>query len=172
MSPLIVCETERLLLRRWTSDDLDRLFSILSDPITMQFWPAPLTIDAARAWIERALHNYASLGFGRFAVVLKESSAVIGDCGLMHTEVAGQPEYDLGYIIHHPYWRQGYATEAAMACSDYAFSTLGIRRLVANMAVDHVGSMSVARRLGMRLERVFANPRNRNMPTYLYVLEL
>lgn len=172
MSPQIVCETERLFLRRWTTDDVALLYPILSDPITMQFWPAPLTIDATRAWIDRALHNYASLGFGRFAVVLKKSGAVIGDCGLMHTEVAGQPEYDLGYIIHHPYWRQGFATEAATACRDYAFTTLGIRRLVANMAVDHIASMSVAKLLGMRLERVFANPRNRNMPTYLYVREL
>jgi ribosomal-protein-alanine N-acetyltransferase len=84
----------------------------------------------------------------------------------------GQREHDLGYIIHHPYWRQGYGLECARACLEYGIHTLGLRRIVANMAHDHIASARVAERLGMRREASFHHPRNRNILTYVYALNL
>jgi [ribosomal protein S5]-alanine N-acetyltransferase len=164
-------ETERLILRPWTYEDHESLHRILSDPVTMQFWPAPFTPEQTRGWISNILAHYATHGYGRMAVVLRASGAIIGDCGVMNLEINGRPEHDLGYIIHHPYWRQGYAVEAASACLSHSIDTLGLTRVVANMAVDHTGSMRVAERLGMRRERTFANPRNRGIMTHLYVFE-
>lgn len=164
-----VVETEPLTLRDLTLDDLEPLHRIFSDPITMSFWPAPFAEEDTRRWIQRALRDYETLGFGRRAVILKESGELIGDCGLLYTEVDGKSEYDLGYIIHHPYWGNGYATEAAEACKRYAVETLGIGRLVANMPVDHVASARVAEKIGMGCEKTFINAKNRNIATYLYV---
>ncbi len=169
---MIVLQTERLLVRQLSLDDLEPLHQILSDPITMRFWPTPFTLETTRAWIERNLQRYAELGFGRWAVVLKTTGALIGDCGVIQAEVAGTLEYDLGYIIDHHHWRHGYASESAAACKAYAVSALGIRRLVANMPTDHVASARVAEKIGMTWERTFNNPRNRGIPTHLYAFSI
>ncbi len=169
---MIIMETERLLIRQQSFGDLAPLHQILSDPITMSFWPTPFTLAATQAWLERNLQRYAEHGWGRWAVVLKQTGALIGDCGIMHMEVAGVLEYDLGYIIDQHHWRQGYASESAAACRDYAASTLGLRRLVANMPTQHVASARVAEKIGMTWEKTFNNPKNRNLPTHLYALSV
>ena len=106
-------ETSRLLLRGHLPADFDLLLPILSDPVTMGFWPAPFDRERVRAWVERSMANHAEHGFGRMLMVLKESGEVIGDCGVMRSSVGGEMRNDLGYILHHPYWGKGYAVEAA-----------------------------------------------------------
>ncbi len=169
---MVAVESERLYLRRFTRDDIPALHTILSDPITMRSWPAPFNPDATLAWIERNIVNYAQRGFGRWAVIERASETLIGDCGIVLLEVAGVIEHDLGYIIHHRYWNQGYATEIGGAAKEYAISELGIRRLVANMPTDNHASRRVAEKIGMRWERTFNNRRNRDLPTYLYAFVL
>lgn len=166
-----ILETERLILRQLTLDDLQALHRIFSDPITVRFWPAPFTLEATQRWIERSLDHYADFGFGRYALILKTTGELIGDCGILRNEVDGAPENDLGYIIHHPYWRNGYASEAAAACLHDAVEALGLKRLVANMPVAHTGSMRVAEKIGMRRVKTFQNARNRGIDTYVYVYE-
>ena len=75
-------ETERLQLREYTMDDYDKLYEILSDAETMQHYPAPYDEAKTRRWIEWNLENYATYGFGLWAVVLKETGEFIGDCGI------------------------------------------------------------------------------------------
>jgi ribosomal-protein-alanine N-acetyltransferase len=161
-------ETDRLTLRPYERSDLDVMGQILGDSKTMQFWPQPFDPKAVSDWVNRSLDSYLSHGFGRWVVVLKKDDCVIGDCGILKIEVNGTIENDLGYIIHHPWWRQGYASEAARACMDYGFRQLGLQRLVANMTEDHLGSRAVAEKLGMRLESRFRNSRNGMKWTVLY----
>lgn len=139
----------------------------------MQFWPAPFTIQQSEGWLQRSLETYAATAntLGRWATVLKESGRVIGDCGLMISEVNGVAQHDLGYIIHADHWRNGYGTEAAAAIRDYAFLRLKLPRIVANMACDHHGSARVAEAIGMQLETTFANQRNRGLQTFLYSMK-
>ena len=168
---MIVVETERLILRHLREDDQDDLLRILSDPITMSFWPSPYTAQGTQDWIARNRERYAALGFGRYAVILRESGALIGDCGIMRFEIDGTLENDLGYIISHEHWRHGYATEAAEACKTYALGALNLDRLCANMPVEHTASRRVAEKIGMRLEKQFQNKRNRDIWTCLYSLD-
>ena len=168
---MTVLETERLRLREWTRDDVGALAEIVGDPVTMRFWPAPLSYEAAQGWIERAIASYAANGFGRWALEERATGTLIGDCGIARNVVNGVEENDLGYIVHHPYWRRGYASEAALAVRDYGVQQLGLGRLVANMATEHHGSAAVARKLGMRLHTTFRNKRNRDLVTYLFVYE-
>ena len=169
---MIVIETPRLILRQFESGDLEDLHHILSDATTMSFWPAPFTREETQKWLERCLDSYRENGPARLAVILREGNVRIGDCGLARSEIDGRPENDLGYIIHHAFWKHGYGTEAAEACMWYGFDTLQLRRICANMPVDHIASRHVAEKLGMRLEKQFENTRNRNILTCLYVREV
>jgi RimJ/RimL family protein N-acetyltransferase len=165
-------ETARTIIRPYTEADIALIAPILADPITMKFWPQPFSEEAAAAWVRRAIASFAANGLGRMLVLLRDGGAPIGDCGIIEAEINGQHEYDLGYIIHHPYWQQGFGTECARACLEYGIYTLGLRRIVANMAHDHAGSARVAERLGMQREASFHHPRNRNILTYVYALNV
>ncbi|MFI5201208.1 MAG: GNAT family N-acetyltransferase [Candidatus Kapaibacterium sp.] len=160
-------ETLRLQLREYTREDVPALHGILSDSKTMKFWPRPFTEADTKSWLERAILSYSTNGFGRWAVLLRETGEQIGDAGLMRTEVNGKPEVDLGYIIHFDYWRRGFGLEAARRALEFGIEA-GCERIVANMAHDHIASQRVAERLGMIKELEFENSRNRGIQTFLY----
>lgn len=163
-------QTPRTVIRSYALDDIERMVPIFSDPITMGFWQQPFTEEQIAAWLQRAIVQHERTGLGRMMITLRDTGEVIGDCGVMETEVNGNAEYDLGYIIHHPYWRQGYAVECAGAVLEHARTT-GIERIVANMPHNHIGSERVAQRLGFKKEGEFLNKRNREIRTWLYVGE-
>jgi [ribosomal protein S5]-alanine N-acetyltransferase len=171
MPPFDPIATERLLIRPYTAEDTAAAQVFLADAKTMAFWPRPFTPDEAAAWVARSVASLAETIYGRCVVILKTTGTVIGDVGVIRAELAGEQRDDLGYIIHWPYWRQGFATEAAGALRDYYFRELGREVLYANMPTDHIGSWRVAERLGMRRLLEYENPRNRNLPTYLYRIE-
>ncbi len=167
MSGADVAISAHLRIRRYARADLASLTALLTDPVTMQHWPATPTADDARAWLERALAADASCGHGRCAIESIETGEYVGDAGIVEALVDGRRENDLGYIVSHRFWRRGYGLEAARACLDYG-RAMGMRRIVANMATDNVGSVRVAERLGLVLEKRFVNPRNRGKETFLY----
>lgn len=164
-------ETERLIIRSYLPDDLPALARLLGDPPTMAFWPRAYTPDEAAAWLERNIERRETSIYGRRAVILKPTGELIGDAGVVRAELAGEERDDLGYIIRADQWRRGYALEAARALADLYLHAHACARLYANMAHDHIASQRVAERLGMRRVAAFANPRNRGILTYLYMLE-
>ena len=124
---MTVMETERLLLREYTTDDFDALYEIMSDPETMRHYPAPFDEERTRGWIAWNLDNYAKYGFGLWAVVLKETGEFIGDCGITIQNIDGEMLPEIGYHIHKKHWRKGYAKEAAIAVRDWPFGTRSIK---------------------------------------------
>ena len=150
---MVILETERLRLRELTLDDLDDLHRVLSDPVAMQHYPKPFDRDMTTGWIQWSLRNYVEHGFGLWGVVLKEGERLIGDCGLTIQQVEGVPELEIGYHIIRSHWGNGYATEAAVACRDYAFDRLERRRVVSWMGADNLASRRVAEKVGMFLEK-------------------
>lgn len=168
----IIIETKHLILREYTHNDIEALLSILSDPITMQFWPTPFDRKGTEKWIEFTLESYREFDFGRYAVILKSTGEMIGDCGFKRVMINGVLENDLGYIIDKKYWGQGFATEASKACLQYGIDKHGMKRIVANMAVDHLASKKVAEKIGFKLEREFINSRNRDLPTFILSFEI
>jgi len=131
-------------------DDLDALAEILGDPETMRFYPAPKSRAESAGWIEWNLGNYERLGFGLWALVLKETGAFVGDCGLTMQPVEDERFVEVGNHLRRDHWRRGLATEAAAASRDYAFGAVGVDRLVALVRVENEPSAGVARRIGMR----------------------
>lgn len=160
--------TERLMLRPYQLSDVQVLLPILSDPKTMKFWPHPFTLYQVQNWVNRNCHSYETDGFSRYVVLLKSTKTVIGDCGILRGITAGEVVNDLGYIIHHPYWGCGYATEAASAIADYGLNQLNLGYINANMPWNHRGSRRVAEKIGMEKIGEFNNPINRNILTLIY----
>ena len=153
MTASLHLRTERLDLRPLVPEDLDDLAAMLGDPVGMAAWPAPLTYEESRAWISRNRERYGTDGFGRCAVVWRETGELVGDAGLARTEVEGTPEVELGWVVRHDLWGRGIATEAGAAWRDFAFEELGLTRIVSMIDEANAASRRVAEKLGMSLER-------------------
>lgn len=126
---------------------------LLGDAEALALWGERLDRDGARQWIERNKARYAAYGFGRCAIVLRETSELIGDCGLAPTTVEGTPEVELGWIVAKAQWSRGIGTEAAEAWRDHAFGRLGLERIVSMVSEKNVASRRIAEKLGMTIER-------------------
>jgi RimJ/RimL family protein N-acetyltransferase len=148
-----VLETERLILRHLTANDVEAMFAVIGDPETMRFYPQAFTREDALRWITRSQERYRSDGYGLFAVVLKSSGEVIGNCGLMRQEVEGESMLEVGYHFRRDHWGHGYATEAARSCMTYAFHNLAARKVVSLIVAENLPSRRVAERNGMTVER-------------------
>jgi RimJ/RimL family protein N-acetyltransferase len=146
-------ETERLRLRPFTWDDLDDLATMLGDGEALVLWGEPLDREGSRSWIERNLARYAQDGFGRCAVVWRETQELVGDCGLISTVVEDRAEIELGWIVRRSHWGRGIATEAGAAWRDHAFDVLGLERIVSMISERNVASRRVAEKLGFTVER-------------------
>jgi RimJ/RimL family protein N-acetyltransferase len=146
-------ETDRLTLRPLTLADLDEMATLFGDAEGLRLWGPPFDRAETRAWIERNLARYARDGFGRCAVILRSTGELVGDCGLIATEVEGTPEVELGWIVRRSHWGQGLATEAGSAWLSYAFWTLRLGRVVSMIVKPNTASRRVAEKLGMSVER-------------------
>ncbi|MEP7342233.1 MAG: GNAT family N-acetyltransferase [Acidobacteriota bacterium] len=150
-NPLI--ETERLLLREITEEDLNDLLEIWGDPEAMRLFPQTLNRDEMKAWIERNNNRYKQFGHGIWAVVRKSDGLLVGDCGLVMQEVDGVDELEVGYHFKRSHWGNGYATEAARSCMEYAFNQLGRRRVISMIRPENLPSRRVAERNGLQIEK-------------------
>lgn len=150
---VVVMETGRLLLRHLQLDDLDDLAAIVGDPAGMRHYPHPFTRPETRDWILRNRARYAEHGHGLWAVILKETGEFVGDCGLTIQTLEGVDELEVGYHIKRSHWRRGLATEAALACRDFAFDALNRDRLVCITSPGNFASRGVAEKLGMTFEK-------------------
>ena len=151
----MVIETERLILREYTWEDLDDLYEILSDAETMQHYPKPYDLDGTKRWIAWSLDNYEKYGFGLWAMISKETGEFMGDCGLTIQNIDGQLLPEIGYHLHKRYWHKGYGSEAAKAVRDWAFANTRYDCLYSYMKYTNVGSYSVALANGMKKIKEF-----------------
>ena len=149
----VVLETERLLLRHLEPEDVDAIYAVIGDPIAMRCYPQPYDSEGAQNWIERNRQRYAADGYGLYAMVLKASGEVIGDCGILKQLVEGEPELEVAYHLQRNHWGRGYATEAARACMGLAFAEFGAEKVISLIRPENVPSRRVAERNGLIVER-------------------
>ena len=165
---MMIIETERLLLREYTFEDFNSLYEIFSDQETMEHYPKPFDEKDVRGWIQWNIENYAKYGFGLWAVVLKETGRMIGDCGITIQDIDGDLLPEIGYHIHKKYWRNGFGSEAARAVRDWVFENTGYDRLYSYMKYTNIGSYSTAIANGMR--KVKEYPDEKNIVSYVYAI--
>jgi [ribosomal protein S5]-alanine N-acetyltransferase len=146
-----ILETPRLLLREFVLNDVPALGKVLSDPITMRYYPHPYDEEGVRDWIDRNRWRYQEQGHGLWAMVLKTSGELIGDCGLIKQMVGGIDETEIGYHVRRDLWNQGFATEAARACRDHGFTHLPVDRLISLIRPENHPSCRVAEKNDMRV---------------------
>ena len=164
---MLVLETSRLILREFAVNDVDALALVLSDPETMRFYPAPFDRAGVEEWIASNRKRYAQEGHGLWAIVLKSSGELIGDCGLVVQDVDGEKEIEIGYHVRRDLWGEGLATEAARACRDYGFAQLHAQRLISLIRPENVSSRRVAEKNGMT---VWKEVTLRNLPHLVYAI--
>jgi RimJ/RimL family protein N-acetyltransferase len=163
-----ILETERVILREFTPEDAPALARILSDPETMRYYPAPLDYDGVAAWIDRNLRRYQKDGHGLWAMILKSSGELVGDCGISMQEVDGAFYREIGYHVRRDLWGQGLAAEAAQACRDYGFTQLHADRLISIIRPENLPSRRVAEKNGMTLWKTCEY---RGLPHCIYLIE-
>jgi RimJ/RimL family protein N-acetyltransferase len=153
-----VLETERLLLRPWSSEDVALLASLSSNPRVTRYIALGHTWTALKAITvsDRALAHWREHGFGWRVIVEVASGA---DIGLLALNVMGlgttgldPEEYEIGWWLAPDRWGHGYATEGARAVAADAFTTLGAPHLTARIQPENAGSIHVATALGMKHE--------------------
>jgi ribosomal-protein-alanine N-acetyltransferase len=146
-------ETERLLLRQFTIDDLDDLYFIYSHPDLSKYLSneQPLRLDQTRAAINSIIESWQQHKFGVWAVVYKKHRKLIGHCGLKFLE--NTPEVQIGYLLLKDYWRRGLGTEAAAAVLKYGFDVVKLERIVAIAKPENIASRRVMEKVGMKYEK-------------------
>jgi RimJ/RimL family protein N-acetyltransferase len=146
-----ILETSRLALREFSDADADALARILSDPEAMRFYPAPYDRAGVEQWIARNRERYKNDGVGLWAMILKPTGELIGDCGILLQQVEGEHLYEIGYHLRRDFWHQGLATEAAVACRQWGFQNLKADRLISLIRPENIPSQRVAERNGMKI---------------------
>jgi len=146
-----VLETERLLLRIPTLDDLDRWAEMMADETAVKFLggaqPKPVVWRA----IMQIVGAWQLTGISMFSVIEKQRGLWIGRVGPW--QPLGWPGTEVGWALHPDAWGKGYAVEAATASADYAFDTLGWTEVVHCINPNNTASQNVAKRLGSRILR-------------------
>ena len=149
---MILLETERLLLRMFTKDDLDAYASICADAEVMRFVGEGRPLSRTDAWRHLAifLGTWQLRGYGTLAVQDKVSGLMIGRVGYIHPE--GWPGIELSWTLARQFWGRGLATEAARSCLEHGFSKFGFIHVISLIHPENRRSISVAERLGERQE--------------------
>ena len=140
----MLIETERLLLREMKKDDFGALYNVLADTEIMKYYPYAFDEEKVKNWIERNMERYIVYGFGLWAVILKETGEVIGDCGLTMQNIGGKLKPEIGYHIRADKQRKGYAKESAIAVRDWTFRNTTFNVIYSYMKYDNVPSIKTA----------------------------
>lgn len=151
----MLLSTPRLGLRELTEADLPALRAILQDAETMSAYEGAFDEQMVQDCLARMRRRYRDDGFGMWAVILRETGEMIGQCGITRQHILGQDVLEVGYLFNRAYWHRGYAVEAATACRDHAFDRLGADRVHAQIRDTNIASMNVAIRLGMTVRGRF-----------------
>ena len=147
----MVIETDRLILRRWKSSDVEPFVSLNADPRVMEFFPATLSRSETEAMISQIEERIRQQGFGLWAAEAKVTKGFIGFIGL---DVPGYPLpfspcVEVGWRLAFDYWGKGYAQEGARAVLAFGFEKLHLKEIVSFTTVRNFRSRHVMERIGM-----------------------
>ena len=156
----MIIETQRLLLREMTEDDFDALYKVLADKESMKYYPYAFDEIRVKSWIQRNIDRYNTLGFGLWAVCLKETGEMIGDCGLTMQLINGVIKPEIGYHIRSDKQKNGYAKEAAIAVRDWTFENTPFNIVYSYMKYTNEPSIKTAISYGCKQVDEFADEEN------------
>lgn len=166
----MILETKRLVLREMNESDYPALCRILQDEEVMYAYEHAFSDEEVSNWLANQLRRYREDGFGLWAVILKSTGQMIGQCGITKQETNGRVLPEIGYLFEKAYWHQGYAIEAASGCRHYAFHTLGFDSICSIIRENNFASRKVAEKNGMTVqERMVKHYYGIEMPHLVYM---
>src|ERR1700722_4912000 len=154
-----ILETERLMLRQMRVEDAEFIFELVNERGFFRNIgdKGGRTLDGARDYIlSGPVASYAKFGFGLYVVVLKETGAAIGICGLLKRD--SLEDVDVGFALLEKFRRKGFAYESAAAVMEYGRNKLGLKRIVAITSPDNEGSIRVLEKIGLQFEKMIRMP--------------
>ena len=172
----IFAETDRLILRAITDDDLESMFELDSDPLVHRFLgQKPLqTQEESQRYIDHIKMQYDTYGIGRWAAIEKATGEFIGWSGLKvnFEDVFNGHEnlIDVGYRLLPRYWGKGYATESGKAAIAYGFDELGLETIYGMTELDHHASRRVLEKIGLTYVENFVLE-SENLPLTFYKID-
>lgn len=147
-------ETQRLILREFHRVDFRQLAPILANPQVMKFSPTGvLSVPQTQEKIDSFISSYAKYGFGKWAIIFKQSNELIGYCGIAVETIDNRDEKEIGYRLAPKFWGKELATEAADAALQYGFNQLRLPYILGIVERANTASVRVLQKLGMKYER-------------------
>jgi len=166
-----VIETERLLLRQCVVEDADVILRLLNEPSFLENVGdrgVRTTEDATNYLLNGPIASYAANGYGIYLVLLKETSAPIGMCGLLQRPQFVHP--DVGYTLFPEFWRRGFAIEAASAVVEHAHRSLGIEHVLGLVSPHNSRSIQLLEKLGFIFqEPALLQPHNSEVLVFTHI---
>jgi RimJ/RimL family protein N-acetyltransferase len=141
-------ETDRLILRRWQSSDVEPFVTLNADPRVMQFFPATLSRAETEALISSVEEKFTQHGFGLWAAELKATAGFIG-LNVPGYPLLFSPCVEIGWRLAFDYWGKGYAQEGARAALAFGFGLLHLEEIVSITTANNLRSRQVMDRIGM-----------------------
>jgi RimJ/RimL family protein N-acetyltransferase len=139
-------ETERLIMRPASAEDVEDLVALHEDPVVREVFGSPTRAEV-EAWVERSESEWEERGHGHLAIVDRADGSFLG-----RTSLRFWPELDgteVGWVLMPAARGRGIATEAGRACVEWGFRDFALPYVTAMIAPDNDASIAVARRLGM-----------------------
>ncbi|MEW9500756.1 GNAT family N-acetyltransferase [Jeotgalibacillus marinus] len=150
---LPVLETERLILRKITFEDVEAMYSYGSNEDVSKYvtWNTHKTLSDTKEFVEFILSQYENKKVAPWGIEYKEKGKFIGTINFL----GWQPNHkiaEIGYVISQDYWGKGIATEAANEVIRFAFNNMDLVRIQARCFVENIGSERVMEKTGMSFE--------------------
>ena len=146
--------TDRLRLRAFRAGDLDAYAAMQANPEVMRYLVTGRTSTRVEVWrtMATSLGAWSLRGYGMWACEKIDDGVFVGSVGIF--EPLDWPEPEISYSLDRPYWRQGFATEAARAACDWLFEHFPLPRAASFIRPDNHASKRVVQRLGAVRERI------------------
>lgn len=156
----IILETKRLILREMGITDYDALKSIISDPVNMKYYPKPYDDEGVNRWLNWCINSYRENGFGLWAVILKDTGKMIGDCGISLQNIDSELKPEIGYHLRLDCHHKGYGIEMVRAVKDYFFYNYNYDEVYSYMNINNEPSKKLAIKNGMEFVKTFQGKNN------------
>ncbi len=158
----MILETDRLILRDWTDDDLQHMIRLRGHPQVMRHFPGTETAVKIHGYFPRIQDFSAKNGYAFRPVLTKNTGEFAGFCGISQIKfnVSGLPDTEVGWSFLPQFWGKGYATEAARRWLQFGFEEIALKEIVAFAVTGNLPSHAVMQRLGMKRDeaRDFDHP--------------
>lgn len=149
-----------------TPEDFGALYAVLADSDIMRHYPYTFDDTRVRNWINKNIERYRVFGFGLWAVCLKTTGEMIGDCGRTMQNIDGTILPEIGYHIAKAHQHKGYAKEAAQAVCDWTFAHTPFGMVYSYMKKENTPSSATARANGMTLLNEFTDDKGGQSVVY------